>query len=65
MKKTKTETKLLKTIRKWEDPCDELLAALKEMVEQFGHYCEHTEDAKEIETLIKACAAIAKAEGVK
>jgi YD repeat-containing protein len=43
----------------------ELLAALKEMAEQFGHYCEHTEDAKEIETLIKARAAIAKAEGVK
>jgi hypothetical protein len=43
----------------------ELLEALKEMAEQFSHYCEHTEDAKEIETLIKARAAISKAEGVK
>lgn len=41
----------------------DLLAALVDMVEQFGHYCEHTEDEKEIQTLIMARAAISKAEG--
>jgi hypothetical protein len=43
----------------------DLLAALVNMVEQFGHYCEHTEDAKEIQALVTARAAIAKVEGVK
>ena len=41
----------------------ELLAALREMIEQFGHYCEHTEDSKEIAAQSLARAAISKAEG--
>jgi hypothetical protein len=45
------------------DAAPDLLAALEEMLNQFGHYCEHTEDAAEIAAQAKARAAIAKAKG--
>jgi hypothetical protein len=34
------------------------VSALSEMVEQFGHYCEHTEDPAEIAALERACAVL-------
>ena len=43
--------------------CPDMLSALELMAEQFGHYCEHTEDPSEIDALLKARAAIAKAKG--
>lgn len=41
----------------------ELLAALGEMLEQFGHYCEGTEDPAEIAAQEQARAALNKAKG--
>lgn len=38
-----------------------LVEALEEMLEQFGHYCEHTEDPAEIAAQDKARAALQSA----
>jgi hypothetical protein len=40
-----------------------LLAALEEMLDQFGHYCEHTEDPAEVKAQENARAALALAKG--
>ena len=45
------------------DAAPDLLAALEEMLNQYGHYCEHTEDPAEVEAQENARAAIAKAGG--
>ena len=41
----------------------DLLAALADMINAFGHYCEGDPSDDEIDALAKACAAIAKAQG--
>ena len=43
----------------------DLLAALSDMINAFGHYCEGDPADDEIDALNKALAAIAKAEGIK
>jgi hypothetical protein len=41
----------------------DLLTALTEMLNQFGHYCEHTADPSEVKAQSVARAVIAKAGG--
>jgi hypothetical protein len=78
MKKTKTKTELLKTIRKWEDLCDESLAdaaywkqwakntpeLLAALTAMMNRYGDKSPHPT-CDASISARAALAKAEGVK
>lgn len=48
----------LAAISATEKAFDESREALGEMVEQFGHYCEHTEDENEVAALRRSQRAL-------